>query len=267
MRLKIFNFQFSIFNLVFGLLLILLLSVSPILAEEADSKISEEDVKEKIKERLEEVVDKGLEKVKGVMEEEKKSKLYAWVGTIKSVTDSVLSIETINGLKEAKVGTSAAILKVAPGKSKKKIKIGNIKSGQFAIAMGTRDENEVVLGKRIIILDEAPTPADERKIISGKVTEIDEEEVTIQKNGEAETLTINKKVKLKINGIKKPIVEDIQINDYLTAIVILDEKEEVELTKAVLVIPGKTNPQAEENEVTEEEIKSATPSTESTKEE
>ncbi len=58
-------------------LICLIIPPFSVLAEETDANISEEDVTEKIKERLEEVVDKGLEKVKGVMEEEEKSKLYA----------------------------------------------------------------------------------------------------------------------------------------------------------------------------------------------
>ena len=120
----------------------------------------------------------------------------------------------------------------------------------------------VILGKRILILDEALAPAVKRDIIAGKVIEIDESQVTIQKNGDTANLGVGKKTKLKINGIKKPTVEDIQVNDYLTAIVAIGEKDEPGDVKAVLVIPGKTNPQAEENEVTEGEIESATPAAE-----
>jgi len=196
------------------------------------------------------------------MEEEAKSKLYAWVGTIKSASEEKLSIETNEGLKEAKIASNAAIYKLVSGKSKKSIEAEEIEKDQYTLTMGPKEEENVILGKRIIVLDEAPVTTT-REIISGKVTEVDEEEVTIQKNGDTETLTIDEDVKLKINGIKKPTAEDIEINDYLTAITTLDSKGNIDEIKAVLVIPGETNPQAEENEVKEED---ATPAAE-TKEE
>jgi len=162
--------------LIVSLLLSSILGISliaaPIHAEATDANISEEDVKDKIKERLEEVVDKGLATVKGVMEEEKKSKLYAWVGTVESSSEEKISIEAADGLKEAKVASNAAIFKLIPGKSKKSIDAEDIEKGQFAIVMGPKEE-EVILAKRIITLDEAPIPV-KREIISGKVKEVDE---------------------------------------------------------------------------------------------
>lgn len=248
--------------IIISLISLISLITVPFSVIAVDSNISEDDIKEKIKERLEEVVDKGLEKVKGVMEEEKKSKLYAWVGIIESVSEKKMSIKTIDGLKEAKAASNAAIFKLVLGKSKKSVDAEDIEKGQFIISMGPKEE-EIILAKRIILMDEAPTPV-KREIISGKVKEVDETKVTIQKNGETEVLTIAKKAKLTINSIKKPTVEDIQINDYLTAIVVLDKEDNLDEVKAVLIIPGETNPQAEENEVKEEET--ATPAAEAEEE-
>jgi hypothetical protein len=248
-------------TLITLIILIILISPSPLQASDSTSSaVSQEDVKEKIKERLEKTVEKGLEKVKGVLTQERENQLYAWVGPIEKIDLPQLSIKTIDDLKEAKIASSAAIFQVVSGKGKKEIKAEEIKINQFALVMGPKDENEVILGKRIIVLDETPIKSIKREVISGKVNEIDETEVTLQKDGEEEVLIIGKKAKLKINGIKSPTVEDIQVGDYLSAIVTLDKNDEVDEVRAVLVIPGKTNPQAEENEVTQEEIESSTES-------
>lgn len=246
-------------------LTLFLIAFSPSYAVEATgSAVSDDDVKEKIKERLEKVVETGLDKVKGIIDQENKDKLFAWVGTIKSLNKTNLSIETINGIKEAEIATNAAIFKVATGKARKEIKSSDLQVGQYIINIGPKNENDVITGKRLLVMDEVPTVA-KRDLVAGKVTEIDEEKVTVKKNGEALTLTIDKKVNLKINAIKKPVVDDIQIDDYLTAIVILDEKGEIKTVKTVLVIPGKTNPQAQENEVAPEKLETNEDTNEATK--
>lgn len=237
----------------------------PLKAVEEESPISDDDVKEKIKERLEEVVDKGLDKVKGVMEDEEKNKLYAWVGKAPTTGSDKILVETLEGLKEANIASNAAIYKLIPGESKKSIDPEDIKPGSFAIVMGPKESEELILAKRILVMEEAPASV-KREVIGGKVTEVDEDEITIQKNGDTLDLTIGKKVDLKIEGIKKPSTEDIQINDYLTAIVVLDKSENIEEIKAVLIVPGETNPQAEENEVETETEEEATPTAETEEE-
>jgi preprotein translocase subunit YajC len=220
--------------------------------------VSDDEVKEKIKERLEDVVEKGLDQVKGLMDQEKQNTIYGWSGTVESIKDEMLQIKTSLDLKEAKIATNADILKVNSGKGKKEIEPEDIVPDQFVITMGPKEEENLILAKRIIVLDEAPEPAAKRELISGKVKEIDGTEVLIQKNGDEVTLEIDKEVDLIISGIKGPNTDDIQVDDYLTAIVVLDKTGQVDSVKSVLVIPGATNPQAEENEVTEEEIESAT---------
>lgn len=232
----------------------LMLFITPILAQEpTSSPVSEDEVKEKIKERLEQVVDEDLEKTK----EELTKKAYAWVGIVQSIEDKSLLIKTAADEKRAKIDNEAHIYKVVTGKGRTSIKFEDIEEDQYCIAMGFKEEEEIILTKRVIVLDEAPT-ATKRDLISGKVEEVDvdEKEVTVQKNGEASTINLGK-AKLKISGIKSPTVEDIQIGDYLTAVVTLDKNDKIDAVKVVLIIPGETNPQAVENEVTEPEAESS----------
>jgi hypothetical protein len=50
-------------------------------------------------------------------------------------------------------------------------------------------------------------------------------------------------------GINKPSVDDIQIGDQLITIVTLDKNDKIDLVKTILVVPGKANPAAVENEI------------------
>lgn len=245
---------------LFIFFIFIILFSSPVLAIEAtNSAVSEDEVKEKIKERLEETVREGLEKIKGVITQEKENQLYAWVGTITIVNKDKLQIQTKTDLCETQVASNAAIYFLPTAKGKQTIKAGDIKKGQFVIAMGPKIEDKLILGKRILTMDEAPENGAARDLKTGKVNEIDEKTVTIKKNGDSFKISLDDDVNIQVNGIKKPTVEDIQIDDQLTALVVLDKEGNIESVKSVLVVPGKTNPQAVENDATQEDIKESSP--------
>lgn len=252
-------------TLIILIALIILIPNSVFAVEATTSAVSEDEVKEKIKERLEETVKEGLEKIKGVITQEKEDKLYAWVGVVENVAEK-LTIQTKTDLCEAEVASNAAIYFLPAGKSKKTIKTEDIKTKQFIIAMGNKLEDKLILAKRIITMDEAPGNGEKRDLLAGKVSEIDEDTITIKKNGDSFEITLDKKVSIQINGIKKPTVEDIQVDDYLTALVALDKDNNIKSTKSILVLPGKTNPQAVENEATAEDIQEGTPPAETEEE-
>ncbi|PIS09070.1 hypothetical protein COT75_03330 [Candidatus Beckwithbacteria bacterium CG10_big_fil_rev_8_21_14_0_10_34_10] len=253
----------KILRIILKIIIIISLLSTPVLAEEATpGAISDDEVKEKIKERLEEVSDKDLNEVKDEIEAEKKNQLFAWVGTVGETDGKTIKINTLGGIKETKANPEADIFELTPGKSKKEIDFKDIEVDQFIISMGIKETDNLILGKRIIVLDEAPV-TEKREIIMGKVTEVDEETITLKKNGDREKIKISKNTKLKINGIKKPTAEDIQIDDFLNAVITLNKDGQIDEVKAVLVVPGESNPQAEVNEIKEPETE-ATPSVEKT---
>lgn len=233
-------------NLILSLLLPFILINSSFAQESSPSAILEEQVKEKIQERLEQVANQDLEKIKGVIEK-KMGKIYAYSGLIKEVKDAALKIETSFGSKEVKVASQAAILKVSPGKAKSEVKLEDLEVDDFVIAIGPMDSNQVITGKRLIITDTAPA-SQKRKLLFGKVTEIDGQKITF-KNSQQQSITVDSKTKLKINGLEKPVVEDIQIGDLIRVIVTLDKSDKIDEIKVVMVIPGEASPAAEENEV------------------
>ncbi|MFC1711267.1 hypothetical protein ACFLZ1_01640 [Patescibacteria group bacterium] len=220
-----------------------------VIAQEAtDSAISDDDVKEKIKEKLEEVIDKSLDDVKGAIEERIIKKYYGYTGDVKSVTDSTIVIASPAGDKEVEVASQAALLKVMSGEGKSTIELADIETGDFVLVIGLKKDGDLLLGKRVIISD-SPTSPTERKILNGKVKEIDDQKISFGSNGDKNTITISKNTVLKVNGKEKPLVDDIQIGDFLYSVVTLDEDGDIDEVKQVLILPGEANPAAEENEV------------------
>jgi len=228
--------------------------------ESTPSAVSDEEIKKKLEERMEDLAEKDLEEVRGEVEGETTAQLYAWVGEIEEVNDNLLSIQTEAGLYQAEIDSSASLLKFSSGEANQPIENEEIEAGQFAITMGPKKEDRLILAKRVIIVEENPLSTNQRQLLTGEVVEIDETEVTIEKeNQEKLILGIEAETKLKISGLKEPDVEDIQIGDVLTAIVSLDEDEQVETVKVVLIVPGEANPQAEENKIEEEDIEATSP--------
>lgn len=234
----------------------LFLATSVLAANATPSGIPQDQIKEKIKERLEKVVSEGLDKVKGIMEKNQPVKYYAFIGSIKTISESQLSVITPTGEKKVTVASDAAIIKVTAGKEKMNLKIKELEVDQYLIVIGLKKNDDELLGKRIIVTTQ-PTAAIKRKIVVGKVTEIDSKKVVIKTTNEELSLATDDKTSIKIIGLTKSNLDKVQIGDNLTAIVALDKEGNVDKVKAILIVPGKANPAAKENEI--EGTPSATP--------
>lgn len=238
---------FLVFILIFGVcLLVTPHRVLSITEEATPSAISQEEVKEKIKQRLESAVEEKIDKVRDTL---LSSKAFAYVGLLKSVDDDdLLTIETSQGEKKAKVASDSAIIFVQPGKSKKNIELKEAEIDHFTIAMGFMDRDEIIDAKRVVF-SPTPTSVTKRKVVHGKVTEIDVNKLRVKTNGEEIRFSIDSSTDLKIKGLNKPKVADIQIEDKAIAILQLDKEDKIESCKAIFVIPGKYSPEAEENAI------------------
>jgi len=222
-------------------------------ATEAGTKILREAVKKQVeKEAAENNNDKDKEK-----EEKQSAKYHAWVGNLIKTENSALFISTDEGEKQAEIGEDAVILQTEKGKSRKEVDAEDLLEGNFILAMGTL-KDDIITAKRIISTPAAPDQP-EKTLVYGKVSEIEDKAIKLS-NGQQNTLPIDEdKTALSIKGVKKPKFVDIQLEDKVYAITII-ENDEIKETLSIFVIPGKYNPENEQNQAEEE----ATPSAEST---
>lgn len=219
-----------------SLFIIFFFFVLPVSAQEEESTFSAE-IKEKIKERLEKNAT-----VSGQNKETDPAislKYYAWVGSLNKVEADFVFVTTDEGEKQAAVNKNTTILQTEKGKSRKEIKVSELKTGNFIIAIGIK-EGEKIKATRII---SAPAETEiEKKVIFGKVTEADEEKIKLS-NGEPNTLPLTSKTNIKINGFAKTAkISNIELEDRVFAMVALKDGQ-ISETKTIFVLPGKNAPQ------------------------
>jgi hypothetical protein len=194
------------------------------------------DFTKKIKERLQDTVKEGLENIKSEQtEKNSQPKKKAFVGQIESVSDSLITIKYKSQIYTAAVTDSTVFIK---SRGHVKLTLDDIKPDDFVIAMGFAASNNDTLDSRRILVISAPSPPPVRQLLSGKIKEIDGSKITVN----AKTLRITSKTDLKIAGVDSPSVEDLELDDYLFAIVVLDKNGDIDKVKKILVLPGKNNP-------------------------
>jgi len=237
----------------------LLLIATPTFAAKDASESAAEEVRKKVKEQLERPADEDSEdkeKKENTSENTNTAKYHAWVGNLSKTENSALFISTNEGEKQAEIDKDAVILQTEKGKARKEIDAEDLLEGNFILAMGTL-KDDIIIAIRIISTPPAKQP--EKTLIYGKVSEIDDKAIKLS-NGQQNTLPVDEdETGLSIKGVKSPKFVDIQLEDKIYAITII-ENDQIKETLSIFVIPGKYNPENEQNQAEEE----ATPSAEST---
>ena len=115
--------------------------------ESTDSAdVSEEEIKENISDRL--------KKVAGSKDENTTQIKQGWAGSIEDITqNNSLSVKTNGETKMAQVDPDAKII----NDDKKTIKFENLEIGQYILAMGYLQDNQVLDTKRIVSINQ-PKP-------------------------------------------------------------------------------------------------------------
>jgi len=196
--------------------------------------------------RIEGAIQKRMEDVLKAAEGKKKQ---AAVGTLKSISNSTLTIETRMGDVQVNVDPETTII----GPKREDVELADLELGSKIIAMGYLEDN-VLIAKRIIIGGKFQAPTTE--VAFGVVTDISSEaNVLTIKHPKKETIymieisgntKITKKVEGKIQTVK---FADIEENDCLVAIGEPGENEEKIITaKIIHVIPSSITPATPETE-------------------
>ncbi len=196
--------------------------------DESATKSATDEVRDKVRQKIEDLVRKPR----------------AAVGTLSEVTDSTLNLAAKSGKSEM-VATekTTSYVRMVDGK-KTEIKFDELVIGDFIVAMGYRNGNNVLEAKRVIAYDKSPLTA--RKSVYGVVQSNEKGVLTLQhpKTQEVWKLKTNSKTKATKKGdrgFEDIKVADIQNGNRVTAAGVPSEKEQNTLTAGrIHVIPGKT---------------------------
>lgn len=194
---------------------------------ETATKSATDEVRERVRQKIENLVKKPR----------------AVVGILSEVTDSTLQITNRAG-KEDMVATTkdTQYVRTAGGK-RTNIKFEDLVIGDFIVAMGYRNGNNILEARRVIAYDKSPIA--QRRAVYGIVKENTKGALTIEhpKTKEVWTITTDKKTVItkKTDGkIQEVDIKDVQAGDRVTAAGILDPKKDKTLvTRRIHVIPGK----------------------------
>ena len=218
--------------------LILTLPVLPALAQQA-SDSANQSLTDKIKERLQETAEQGLETIKTALTEEVSApKPKAYVGAITAMTDNTISLQFKNETLLVNFDQNSEIVQA---RGRVALDPEDLKTEDFLLAFGFVVGDSVNLQAveiQRIPKPESPTP---RQLVSGPISEIDGNRLTVS----GKTITVGSRTDFAISGEPTGELEDLALNDYLFAIVTLDEDGDIDTVSAVLIKPGKNNPLVE----------------------
>lgn len=221
-------------------ILSLFLLPTPLVAQETPESTKSNSLTNKIKERLQETAEEGLDTIRDeITSKSKTPKKKAFVGSIKSLNETTISLEYKSHTLNINLDDTTQIIKSS---GKKDLTIDDLEIDDFIIAMGfVSPESEDLAAKRVLLIS-SPEPQASRQLLNGKINEIDGNKISI----DSKSLVITNKTNLKVKDIKDPEVEDLELDDNLFAIVTLDQNGDIKEVNQVLVLPGKNNPAAQE---------------------
>ncbi len=226
-------------------------SFSIVKTAHAQVEATQSSLTEKIKERLQDTAEEGLENIKDELNSKSKTpKKKAFVGFIKSVNNDNITVEYKSQVYTLSLLDQTEIIR---SKGKVKLDLEDLVIDDFILSLGFVFPQTSDLQTHKILKLTKPEAPQARQLITGSIEEIDGNKVVVDNK----RITISSKTNLDIKDVEDPEVENLELNDSLYAIVTLDQNSDIDDVKNILVIPGKNNPAAQEPTNLEEATNSA----------
>lgn len=194
---------------------------------QAATKSATDEVRERVRQKIENLVKKPR----------------AVVGTLSEVTDSTLQVTNKAGKEDMVATTKDTRYVRAAGGKRSDVKFEDLVIGDFIVAMGFRNGNNILEARRVIAYDKSPIA--QRRAVYGIVKENTKGALVVEhpKTKEVWAITTDKKTVItkKTDGkIQEVDIKDVQAGDRITAAGVPDPKKEKTLvTRRIHVIPGR----------------------------
>ena len=161
--------------------------------------------------------------------------------TLGTITDKLAQTIEIKNLKGEIVQASASdedttFIKI--DKTKREVKYVDVAIGDFVLAMGFQNGNGVLDSRRVIITSPLQTSA--RRVILGKVTEVQKSQVTIESLSESEKVTFSNSANLTLSSESEGEIVELDFSDLETdqRVVVVGEAENDKfVARALRVLP------------------------------
>lgn len=194
---------------------------------QAATKSAADEVRERVRQKIENLVKKPR----------------AVVGTLSEVTDSTLQVTNRAGRQDMVATTKDTRYVRAAANKRSDVKFEDLVIGDFIVAMGYKNGNNILEARRVIAYGKSPIA--QRRAVYGIVRENTKGALTVEhpKTKEVWTITADKKtvVTKKTDGKMQEVdIKDVQVGNRVTSAGILDPKKEKTLAaRRIHIIPGK----------------------------
>jgi hypothetical protein len=159
----------------------------------------------------------------------------AYLGTITDINEKTIQIKTDSGeIKQVSVADGAMIIKT--GTTNKEVKITDMAIGDYIVAMGFKNGNNVLQSQRILIT--SPLGPIARKIISGNIIKITKNNLTLSLSNEENTITFTKGTivyQFKAENLTKIKTTDLDTDKRI--IVVGETNKNVFEARTILLLP------------------------------
>lgn len=181
-----------------------------------ESAISEEQIQENLKQRLEQTLE-GRSEALGIKR--------AWVGDLESIANNTLTIETRNGPKLASVSAETSFVRL-PGREN--IDQDDLEIGSHTIAMGIINGKKVLETKRVAVYDSAPeTPTRSVNWITIGNFDLDSLELSFEFGQEQQSIAVAENSILTASQDNQIVEVEVEsIADYQNAVIITETVED-----------------------------------------
>lgn len=253
------NYFIIIFSLTLNLAFPFLIFAQSEIAQTEEIEIDETLIKEKVKERLEQSVmgETDTQSQETSKSQEPAVQWFSAFGNVSEVTNSNFLITSQNNTRTTIYLDKDTDLNLQSDKTSKSIDLDKIEQDWFAIAMGPYAEGTENINAKRITFSTTPPQSIKRQILIGKIIEIDTKSLSLQ-NDKVIEISIPQFINLKIKGMDKAELNDINPDDKAVVVVQIEEKkpktnkseENTEITyslKAIYITPNIKNPLSVEN--------------------
>jgi hypothetical protein len=159
----------------------------------------------------------------------------AYLGTVTDINEQTLQIKTDSGeIKQVFVTSEATIIKT--GKTSKEVKLTDIAIGDYIVAMGFKNGNNVLQSQRILIT--SPLGPITRKIILGSITKLTKNNLVLVSQNEENTITFTADTiiyQIKNANLVKIKTTDLETDNRI--IVVGENKEKSFEARTILLLP------------------------------
>lgn len=209
--------------------------IRPAFAAEDDASAGAGTVTDKIKERLQDTVEDGLTTIKETITEKSTApRKKAYIGQVGAMDQNSLTLTYKDQEFTVTTDNDTAYVKGASTALNRQ----DLNPDDFVISMGFFfPQTEEFRALRVSLIA-APQPPANRQLVTGKITEVDGQKISLNNK----TLPLTKNTDLIVVGLTEPETADLALGDNLFAIVTLDINGDIDSVDNVLVIPGKNNP-------------------------